>query len=36
MMQESVASSLVEFSSHRMVADYANLAYFPMGTRPSS
>ncbi len=36
MMQESVASTLVAFSSHRMVADYANLAYFPMGTRSSS
>lgn len=36
MMQESMASTLVAFSSHRMVADYANLAYFPMGTRSSS
>lgn len=36
MMLAAVASSLVAFSSHRMVADYANLAYFPMGTRPSS
>jgi starch phosphorylase len=35
MMQEAVASTLVAFSSHRMVADYANLAYFPMGTRSS-
>ena len=36
MMLDSVASTLVAFSSHRMVADYANLAYFPMGTRSSS
>ncbi|MGI8518117.1 MAG: alpha-glucan family phosphorylase [Acidimicrobiia bacterium] len=36
MMQEAVASTLVAFSSDRMVAEYARLAYFPMGTRPSS
>jgi starch phosphorylase len=35
MMEEAVASTLVAFSSHRMVADYASLAYFPMGTRSS-
>ena len=31
MMRESVTSTLVAFSSHRMVADYAHLAYLPMG-----
>ncbi len=38
MMRESISSTLVAFSSHRMVAQYAQLGYFPMGakgTRPS-
>jgi starch phosphorylase len=35
MMRESVASTLVGFSSHRMLADYARIAYFPMGFRPA-
>ena len=30
-MKESVVSSLVEFSAHRMVSDYCELAYFPLG-----
>lgn len=30
-MRESIISSLVRFSSHRMVADYCKLAYFPLG-----
>jgi starch phosphorylase len=33
MMRESITSTLVAFSTHRMVADYAQLAYFPMGAR---
>ncbi|MEX1005064.1 MAG: alpha-glucan family phosphorylase [Acidimicrobiia bacterium] len=33
-MKEAVVSSLVQFSSHRMLSDYCDLAYFPMG-RPS-
>jgi starch phosphorylase len=32
MMREAIISTLVAFSSHRMVAEYANLAYFPMGS----
>lgn len=32
MMRESIASTLVAFSTHRMLADYSALAYFPMGT----
>ncbi|HJU51163.1 MAG TPA: alpha-glucan family phosphorylase [Acidimicrobiia bacterium] len=31
MMREAIISTLVAFSSHRMVAEYSNLAYFPMG-----
>jgi starch phosphorylase len=31
MMRESIVSTLVAFSSHRMVADYASLAYYPLG-----
>ena len=34
MMRESIASTMVAFSTHRMVADYADLAYFPMGAKP--
>lgn len=34
-MRESIVSTLVAFSSHRMVADYAHLAYFPMGATPA-
>ncbi len=30
-MKESVVSSLIEFSAHRMVSDYCELAYFPLG-----
>jgi starch phosphorylase len=30
-MRNSMASTLVAFSTHRMLADYAQLAYFPMG-----
>ncbi|HKX75258.1 MAG TPA: alpha-glucan family phosphorylase [Acidimicrobiia bacterium] len=30
-MRASIGSSLVAFSSHRMVSEYANLAYFPLG-----
>jgi starch phosphorylase len=30
-MRASISSSLVAFSSHRMVADYAQIAYFPLG-----
>jgi glycogen phosphorylase len=30
-MKESVVSSLVEFSAHRMLSDYCDLAYFPIG-----
>ncbi|HSJ29409.1 MAG TPA: alpha-glucan family phosphorylase [Acidimicrobiia bacterium] len=33
-MKESVVSSLVEFSTHRMLSDYCDLAYFPLG-RPA-
>lgn len=32
MMRESIASTLVAFSTHRMLADYSSLAYFPMGS----
>lgn len=32
MMRESITSTLVAFSTHRMLADYSSLAYFPMGT----
>jgi starch phosphorylase len=37
MMREAVISTLVAFSSHRMVAEYSELAYFPMGgiTQPA-
>ena len=35
LMRESITSTLVAFSSHRMVADYARLAYFPMGASGS-
>ena len=31
-MREAVASSLIRFSSHRMVADYMDLAYRPLGS----
>jgi starch phosphorylase len=31
-MRASISSSLVAFSSHRMVSDYAQLAYFPLGS----
>ena len=30
-MKEAVVSSLVQFSAHRMLSDYCDLAYFPMG-----
>jgi starch phosphorylase len=30
-MKESFVSSLVKFSSYRMLSDYSQLAYFPMG-----
>ncbi len=33
-MRSSISSALVKFSSHRMVAEYANLAYLPMGESP--
>jgi glycogen phosphorylase len=33
MMRESISSTMVAFSTHRMVADYAHLAYFPMGSK---
>ena len=33
MMRESISSTLVAFSSHRMVAQYAQLGYFPMGAK---
>lgn len=34
-MRASISSALVSFSSHRMVADYANVAYLPLGeSRP--
>ena len=33
-MKDAVMSSLVQFSSHRMLSDYCDLAYFPMG-RPA-
>lgn len=33
MMRESISSMMVAFSSHRMVADYARLAYFPIGVK---
>ena len=32
-MRESITSTLVAFSTHRMVADYARLGYFPMGAK---
>ncbi|MGH8923503.1 MAG: alpha-glucan family phosphorylase [Acidimicrobiia bacterium] len=32
MMREAITSTLVAFSSHRMVAEYSHLAYFPMGS----
>ena len=32
-MRRSVMSSLVRFSSHRMVADYVGLAYGPLSNR---
>ena len=32
-MKESMATSLVAFSTHRMVADYCDLAYFPLGSK---
>lgn len=37
MMREAIMSTLVAFSSHRMVAEYSHLAYFPMGgvTQPA-
>ncbi|HUO46588.1 MAG TPA: alpha-glucan family phosphorylase [Acidimicrobiia bacterium] len=31
-MRTSISSSLVAFSSHRMVSDYARLAYFPLAS----
>jgi starch phosphorylase len=31
-MRQSMASSVGAFSSHRMVADYCRLAYFPLGS----
>lgn len=34
-MKEAIVSSLVEFSAHRMLADYCDLAYFPMGRTPA-
>lgn len=33
-MKEAIVSSLVEFSTHRMLSDYCDLAYFPMGRPP--
>ena len=30
-MREAIATSIRDFSTHRMVADYCDLAYFPMG-----
>ena len=30
-MREAILSSINEFSTHRMVSDYCELAYFPMG-----
>jgi starch phosphorylase len=33
-MRESILSSIREFSTHRMVADYWDLAYRPMGANP--
>ncbi|MGQ0849157.1 MAG: alpha-glucan family phosphorylase [Actinomycetota bacterium] len=36
MMKEAITSTLVQFSTHRMVADYARLAYFPIGASPAS
>jgi starch phosphorylase len=35
MMRESITSTMVAFSTHRMVADYAHLGYFPMGVKPT-
>jgi glycogen phosphorylase len=32
-MRESITSTLLEFSTHRMVADYCNEAYFPLARR---
>lgn len=31
-MRESMVSTIAAFSSHRMVADYSRLAYFPLGS----
>ncbi len=31
-MKESMVSSLLAYSTHRMVADYCKLAYFPLGS----
>lgn len=31
-MKEAIISTLVDFSTHRMLADYCDLAYFPMAT----
>jgi starch phosphorylase len=31
MMREAITSTLVAFSSHRMVAEYSKVAYFPVG-----
>lgn len=30
-MREAITSSILAFSTHRMVADYCELAYFPIG-----
>jgi starch phosphorylase len=35
-MRESIISSLSRFSTHRMVSEYAELAYFPLGLGESS
>ncbi len=31
-MRQAIKASLVEFSTHRMVADYSRIAYFPLGS----
>ncbi|MGH8926864.1 MAG: alpha-glucan phosphorylase, partial [Acidimicrobiia bacterium] len=35
MMREAITSTMVAFSSHRMVAEYARLAYLPIGSSPA-
>lgn len=36
MMKESIASSVAAFSTHRMVKDYAQRAYLPLGAGPAT